>query len=247
MENEYSRFIEPLQKEQEDKEAEVAKLKDDNEKLREIITRLDRRLQNEHEERMIDPLTGLPNWSAFVKKFDELSAVHPRTAEHRRKQEKQEVHTIVALDLDGFKEANDALGHDAGDNVLKEFSQSLKKIFRDNDFVTREHGDEFLVICPNTRAEDVINRFRELEGEAGKARPQHQARLPFELEIPQLNRSLPTVKITCSAGLVEILPGAKEEDLPAIIKRADDARYQAKRAGKNQMIFAEDQNVTEEP
>lgn len=95
-----------------------------------------------------DFLTGLPNRSAFQKALKE--AIERQRAEGGRV-------ALLLLDLDHFKQINDWLGHDAGDEVLKSFSAKLRNVVRDEDTVARLGGDEFAIILHVTGDDDQLS------------------------------------------------------------------------------------------
>jgi len=147
------------------------------------------------------------------------------------------------FDLDKFKEVNDEYGHEPADSVLQQFSDFLRKVFRSSDFIARRSGDEFLVIA-DIAPSVLIERWREQEGDEAKKRPAQEASLPFSADIPSLKnpQERTSLDVTFSAGVVELLPGAK---LAEMLARVEDAMHDAKRAGKNR-IWAEEKNFSEE-
>ena len=128
--------------------------------------------------------------------------------------------TVLVLDIDFFKAINDAYGHDAGDDVLREFALRLKKSIRGIDLACRYGGEEFVVVMPETDmavATMVAERLR-----------RRIASEPFP--ISDRERS---VEVTISIGL-SALSGL--DDIAAnILKRADQALYRAKRDGRNRV------------
>jgi len=124
------------------------------------------------------------------------------------------------MDLDGFKPVNDRYGHDAGDEVLRVIGARLNNVNRQEDLATRLGGDEFAVIlhdCPDAAAaRQIAQRFI-----AAIARP------------IRLNLADETVTVSASAGVAHIGDGEATAD--TLLKRADEALYAAKRAGKNQV------------
>ena len=128
--------------------------------------------------------------------------------------------TVLVLDIDFFKSVNDTYGHDAGDDVLREFSMRLKKSIRGIDLACRYGGEEFVVVMPDTDmavATMVAERLR-----------RRIASEPFKI-----NQGERTVEVTISIGLAAL--GAS--DGPAgILKRADQALYRAKRDGRNRVV-----------
>lgn len=119
---------------------------------------LARRLQAAHDElwdlSRRDELTGVGNYRALHERLDEEVARHAR---HRRE------FSLILIDLDGFKQVNEALGHLEGDRLLAEIGDALRDEVRGEDSVFRQGGDEFAVIAPETNgeeAEDVAARLR---------------------------------------------------------------------------------------
>jgi diguanylate cyclase len=155
---------------------------------------------------MTDPLTELPNRRAFDEELQR------RLAEY---QTKAIPFCMLMLDVDYFKALNDHFGHPMGDTVLKRMAQVLRGALGEMDHVARVGGEEFAVILPRTRlAEGVEIADRLRRAVAGTE---------FAPELAHL-------KITMSLGVSETRPG---DDAAAVIKRADEALYASKRAGRN--------------
>ncbi len=130
---------------------------------------------------------------------------------------------LVLLDIDHFKRINDTHGHAVGDEVLKEFAARLSGGVRPNDMTARFGGEEFAVLMPNTspdKAQAAAERLRGLI--AASAFPAYGGR--------------ETVVVTASLGLASVAGG--DDTIDALIKRADDALYQAKGAGRNRVMAA---------
>jgi len=129
--------------------------------------------------------------------------------------------TVLVLDIDYFKSVNDTYGHDAGDDVLREFSTRLKKSIRGIDLACRYGGEEFVVVMPDTDmavAAMVAERVR--RGIATEPFPVDQGRKYLE--------------ITISVGIASL---TRTTDTAAdILKRADMALYRAKRDGRNRVV-----------
>lgn len=153
-----------------------------------------------------DAMTGLANRRAF----DDFIA--RQQAEFRRDGRPA---TVLMLDVDKFKVFNDTHGHQAGDEVLKGVAQCLRKSMRDIDLVARYGGEEFAVVFPGSRVGEVA-------AAAERARAAIQA-ATFTFENKQL-------KVTASLGLGEI---RANETFIETVKRADDALYASKKAGRN--------------
>jgi two-component system cell cycle response regulator len=128
---------------------------------------------------------------------------------------------VLVLDIDYFKSINDGHGHDAGDDVLREFSLRIRKCIRNIDLACRYGGEEFVVVMPETDltvASMVAERLRR--------------RIASErFSIQQGTTSL---EVTISIGIAA-LNGA-EDNAAAILKRADQALYRAKRDGRNRVV-----------
>jgi diguanylate cyclase (GGDEF)-like protein/PAS domain S-box-containing protein len=126
---------------------------------------------------------------------------------------------VVFCDLDGFKAVNDSLGHDAGDAVLRAVAARLQAVLRDGDLVARLGGDEFVL---------VIEQIGE-----------HALRALASRLLAELAQPIPhggdSLRITASLG-VALLDG-DATDPSAVLRRADTAMYQAKRAGRNRLAF----------
>jgi diguanylate cyclase (GGDEF)-like protein/PAS domain S-box-containing protein len=159
-----------------------------------------------------DILTGLANRASFVEKIEDAIA-----RLHRR----GEAFAVLMLDLDRFKEINDSLGHDAGDQLLMEIASRLKLSLRESDVVARLGGDEFAIIQvsnedPIRHASALSERIIDLVSE------------PFDL-----NGS--NVIVGASIGIS--LAPAHGSDASELLKRADLALYQAKADGRNCYSF----------
>lgn len=140
---------------------------------------------------------------------------------------------LAFIDLDGFKAVNDACGHDGGDEVLVLVAKRLKNITRENDFVCRWGGDEFLVVAPDIPREVVTSNDDEgYDNRFGK-------RLVGALTFAYKD----TYPISASVGVVSMraqpstILSVREVD--TVIKMADTAMYQAKRQGKQQSVTHE--------
>jgi diguanylate cyclase (GGDEF)-like protein len=157
-----------------------------------------------------DDLTGLLNRRGF---FSVL----------RRKLETHEAQApaVLLLDLDGFKEVNDTLGHGAGDALLVEIGARLRKVVREGDVLARVGGDEFAIVAGGAEA---LERAQEI---ARRIDPAFQ--LPFEIAGLAL-------RIRASVGIAD----GREQPLSAdeLLRRADVAMYQAKATQENVAVYA---------
>jgi diguanylate cyclase (GGDEF)-like protein len=122
--------------------------------------------------------------------------------------------TVLLMDLDGLKQINDRHGHAAGDTVLKGFADRLQRAIRGSDLAVRLGGDEFMALLPECRAEEVRHVLARLEG------------LEFEFDDQKLH-------LQYSRGWTDYAPGETPQEL---LKRADGALYENKRAGKRRVV-----------
>ncbi len=186
-------------------------------KKREVFRALERanedlRSANERMSRLIlvDEKTQLYNYRYFMERLAD---------EMKRSRRYENPLSLVMLDLDHFKEVNDAHGHVVGDRVLKEFADLMLRTARETDIVARYGGEEFSVLLTHTtavQAERLANRIRRAAAERA-----------FE------NDRGEGIRITASAGVATFPINRrilKPEDL---VQAADDAMYRAKNAGRN--------------
>ncbi len=162
-----------------------------------------------------DPLTGIPNRQFFN---DQLTRATARARREGRKV------SLLFLDLDAFKVVNDTLGHDAGDRLLKEVADRIRRSVRAGDTVARLGGDEFAVML------EGLSTPRDVEALASTvleviARPYHIA-----------DRQ---VSITTSMGIT--MYPSDNSDTQMLLKNADIAMYQAKEFGRNNFKFFHEQ------
>jgi two-component system, cell cycle response regulator len=129
--------------------------------------------------------------------------------------------TVLVLDIDFFKAVNDTHGHDAGDDVLREFAVRLKKSIRGIDLACRLGGEEFVVVMPDTDmavATMVAERLR-----------RRIAADPFPI-----HKGERKVAVTISIGLAAL--AGPDDGAASVLKRADQALYKAKRDGRNRVV-----------
>jgi diguanylate cyclase (GGDEF)-like protein/PAS domain S-box-containing protein len=131
--------------------------------------------------------------------------------------------SVLLMDVDRFKQYNDAFGHDEGDKVLRALGEEIRKNFRTMDTGFRHGGEEFLVLLPETTAEAAI-----IPAERLRKRFSAIPFLPHPDEEPR--------KVTLSIGIAEFRPGLSIEDL---VRSADRAMYAAKNAGRNRTMSFE--------
>lgn len=158
-----------------------------------------------------DPLTGMNNRLSLQEFAENQMAMALRN---------QSPLAVILFDLDHFKQINDQYGHQAGDQALKVVAECVESVTRGSDTAFRVGGEEFLVVLSDASARHAVavaERFRSA-----------LAQNPVELERA-------TLHLTASFGVVEWKSG--QECWDDLVRRADQALYQAKRAGRDQ-IFA---------
>lgn len=159
---------------------------------------------------LTDALTGLPNRRAYETELQK---------ETRRAKRMQSPMSFALVDIDWFKKVNDSYGHDFGDKVLKSISSGLRQRLRATDFIARIGGEEFAIILPNTASAEAM---KVLDGCCDVVND-----LPF-YEHTEYQASI-------SIGTASWQEWVSHEEL---YKRADNALYQAKNHGKNQVVYA---------
>ena len=158
-----------------------------------------------------DELTGLASRTYFMQTLEQtIKSVH-RT---------DECFALLFIDLDGFKDVNDSLGHDVGDQLLQIVANRLRDALREGDFVARLGGDEFCVIARNVTAQcttaDVAQRCIDQIGQP--------VNLLSQLLLPRM-----------SIGIAHYPDDGRSAN--SLVKAADSAMYAAKHAGKNRYAF----------
>ncbi|HEX3694598.1 MAG TPA: GGDEF domain-containing protein [Polyangia bacterium] len=171
-------------------------------------------LDSARKDREVDPLSGLYNRRAFdeyVNRSVELSRAFGQPV------------CLLLVDLDGFKLINDTFGHPEGDTVLRRLSDAMARTFpRKSDFVARFGGDEFAVVLRETSLKDGMSL-----GE----------RLLKAARATEIEREGVRVRLSVSIGIGTL---QTTEDVSSWLLRTDRALYQAKRAGRDRMVAADD-------
>ena len=168
-------------------------------------------LERLHEIAMRDDLTGLYNRRQLMEYLGRQKALADRATLG---------FTLGYVDLDHFKRVNDKFGHTRGDEVLKEFAEIAMKVVREEDFVARIGGEEFVMVLINASPKDA-------EMVANRLRQQTQA---MTIDASDLSFS-----VTASVGIAMYVAG---EEIEHLLDRADAAMYQAKSQGRNRVIVA---------
>lgn len=168
------------------------------------------KLKEETKRAMTDTLTGLPNREAYNDRIHQ---------EIQRWQRYGNQLTLAVIDIDFFKKINDNYGHQIGDKVLKIVAMTVSKLLREVDFMARFGGEEFVVLLPETDADNaliLLNRIR--EGLANK---------PLKYKEDKIS-------LTVSIGISQF---TEKDTTETAFARADEALYKAKESGRNQCII----------
>lgn len=183
-----------------------------------IIKKLMKEIDSLHAQSTIDTLTGLFNVRYFNKIIEKEV--------ERAKRYKYSI-SIIFMDIDHFKDINDIYGHDCGNVVLNEIGKLLNNsseninMLRKSDIAIRYGGEEFIVICPNTKKEQayiVAERIRKT------------------IEKKRFTYSSTIINVTVSIGIAEH-KGTSKKPIAYTIKNADSAMYKAKHLGRNKVII----------
>jgi diguanylate cyclase (GGDEF)-like protein len=175
-----------------------------------LLQEFKRALAHERMLSQTDPLTGIPNYREFY---------HQAGAELVRSNRSKLPISLAYIDLDGFKDINDRLGHRTGDILLRTVAQSFQATIRKTDTVARLGGDEFVILLPITSQAGAQCIMKRLHDNFLK-----------RMEGSEMN-------VTLSAGVVTFIsPPATVDDM---LHQADTLMYQAKAQGKNDLLFAQ--------
>ena len=195
---------------------------DRNELLARVRTQIKRRHYSEYlykrlEERVEqasrDPLTGMYNRRHLDEQLQGMISDSLRAEKGL---------SVIMADIDFFKSVNDNYGHDNGDQVIRQFSSRILQNIRRLDMAFRIGGEEFLIILPKTmpnKAEIVGERIRAVIEDT-----------PFKISEGDGN-----ITITASIGLTSVI--SEDDTIDSLLKRADDALYEAKKSGRNQVVI----------
>jgi len=162
-----------------------------------------------------DPLTGIPNRRHLFTRLEQEVSRSLRFGDEL---------TVLMMDLDLFKQVNDAHGHTVGDAVLRGIAVALQRNVRKVDMVARYGGDEFVVVLPRIAREEAIEVAEKLR------------RAVATTPLPAPAGAGP-VRVTVSVGVAGF--GHEATDVAALVEKADGALYEAKRAGRNRVAAAQ--------
>ncbi|MCH9669887.1 MAG: diguanylate cyclase [Gammaproteobacteria bacterium] len=177
-----------------------------NERQKVAVRRLERANSRMEKLAFVDPLTGLSNRRLLMDRLNQAVAVTKRT---------RRAFALLYIDLDLFKEVNDTLGHDFGDELLKEVANRIRSVVRDQDTVARVGGDEFVIL------------LAEVSGADGAVTVAHKIQESLNETFQFRHRE---VSISASVG-ISIAPD-HALDAPTLLKCADRAMYRSKSGGR---------------
>ena len=177
----------------------------------ERVRKLEQELEQVSELVREDQLTGALNRRGMEETLDR---------EFKRADRAKALVSVALLDIDNFKQLNDTLGHQGGDEALIHLTRVIKDALRPSDSVARYGGEEFLIILPDTAMQQAMETLERLQRELTK-----------KFFLHNNERKL----ITFSAG---VALRAEDEDKEDLIGRADKAMYHAKQSGKNRVVAA---------
>lgn len=161
-----------------------------------------------------DELTGLYNRRYMLRTIEEQLA---------RAERYHDVFSLIALDIDHFKQINDAWGHLVGDEVLRQFADVLQARVRRTDVVARTGGEEFLILLPNTPGRDALHVAQTLREATERETFHNEEGVPFT--------------VTLSGGVVTWQEGLSS--IRDLLSRCDHSLYEAKRQGRNRIVVAD--------
>jgi diguanylate cyclase (GGDEF)-like protein len=180
------------------------------EQLEQQSQSFEKRIQEQQAKSLQDALTKLSNRAAFDEHFaDEIVRFHQKNFDL----------TITVIDLDDFKRINDTYGHTAGDKTLQVIANTLTKIVGDDAFIGRYGGEEFVLVYSGVDKVTVMNKLNIIRKKV--------ASLPFTFKNTR-------VSITLSIGVSLVQEG---DNAHSSFERADMALYQAKKDGKNRVVY----------
>lgn len=179
--------------------------------MMEEVDTLRKQLEQVREESLTDALTGIANRKAFDQGLEQLI---------QNNVEQESAFSVVIADIDHFKKFNDTFGHLVGDKVLQFVGPTIKSCVKGKDMAARFGGEEFVILLPDTDitgAEIVAEQIRKAIAKR---------------KLKDKVRNQDYGKITVSLGIAQFQQGEQSSDL---LKRADQALYQAKENGRNRV------------
>jgi diguanylate cyclase (GGDEF)-like protein len=180
-----------------------------------VLTALERAKRTEAELRYLadhDSLTGLLDRRRFRSELDQYVSFSARYGGRG---------AVMIVDIDGLKAVNDALGHHAGDNLIRQVAEVMRERVRATDIVARLSGDEFAILMPQTDVEGAMQLGEDLRAQVADS-------------VQPTSDSEPA---TISVGITMFGGGEKGTGSEAVLVAADQAMYAAKEGGRNQIAL----------
>jgi diguanylate cyclase (GGDEF)-like protein len=179
----------------------------------EQISILQHKLKVAKAEAFLDGLTGIANRRNFDFTIERWLIAHEKS---------EDPFTLAIFGLDSLKQTNDNYGHQIGDQVLMEIAMELGRNVRAKDYLARFGGEEFVILSAGMKLMESEKRFSEMLKHIEK----------MQCDCKNAENETLAVFITTSCGIAEYVPGENTRDL---IKRTEEALYEAKQAGKNRV------------
>jgi len=197
-------------------EAVLQKLEEEDRKV--VLAALERAERTEAELRYLadhDSLTGLLDRRRFRAELDQYVSFSARYGGRG---------AVMIIDIDGLKGVNDSLGHQAGDNLIRQVAAVMRERVRATDIVARLSGDEFAILMPQSDVEGAMQLGEDLRAQVAEGvRPTSDAE-----------------PVTISVGITMFGGGEKGAGSEAVLVAADQAMYRAKEGGRNQIVLFRD-------
>jgi diguanylate cyclase len=171
-------------------------------------------------EAKLEEMSELAREDALTHSLNRRGMMEALGREMQRARRYQTPLCVSLLDIDNFKQLNDKLGHQAGDNALVHLVRVIRTTLRQMDVIARFGGEEFMLLLPNTSLPDAVQAVTRIQRELTKSIFMHEHR---------------KVLVTFSAGAALV---GIDESQDQLIQRVDAALYQAKREGKNRVVAA---------
>ncbi|MFZ0931774.1 MAG: diguanylate cyclase [Syntrophobacteraceae bacterium] len=191
-------------------DSKIAELQMSVHNYNEEINKMTHRANELEKEALLDPLLNINNRRAYDLKILESMRNYHRTGQF---------FGVILIDVDHFKNINDQFGHQAGDRCLQELTKLVESCVRKTDFLARYGGDELVVIVPGCTAEQTRKIAEKIRDCIDRTRFYYQEQV---------------IRFTISIGVTEAQPG--DSDAGNLFVRVDEAMYQAKKGGRNQMF-----------
>ena len=172
-----------------------------------------------------DALTQLPNRRLLTDRLEQAMAASKRSGEHG---------AVMLLDLDNFKPLNDIHGHSMGDALLKEVGRRITNCLRQTDTVARFGGDEFVLVLGHL---DKDRASSAMQSSVVAEKIRESLAKPYDLKQQMIGNAESIVTYHCSASIGVVLFVDHEFGIEDLLKQADIAMYQAKRAGRNSIQY----------